>query len=145
MHHIALLANVLFVSLLLWKGFHMPGIVLDEAVKALDCIKARYMRAWRFYMIIITTKWCCKWMYFYTNQKQWQIIGCLNRLSKNAVNYFVPTVIIFTVTIITYNSNIIIIIFHHEFKLGWPVSVSAFTSSSSLFSGRPGHRFPFGW
>jgi hypothetical protein len=29
-------------------------------------------------------------------------------------------------------SRNIIIIFHHEFRPGWPVSVSAFTSSSSL-------------
>jgi hypothetical protein len=31
-----------------------------------------------------------------------------------------------------------------QIRPGWPVSVSAFTSSSSLFSGRPGHRLPFG-
>jgi hypothetical protein len=36
---------------------------------------------------------------------------------------------------------IIIIIFHHEFRPRWPVSVSAFTSSSSLFSGLPGRLF----
>jgi hypothetical protein len=39
---------------------------------------------------------------------------------------------------------IIIIIFHHEFRPGWPVSVSAVISSSSLLSGLPGHRLPFG-
>jgi hypothetical protein len=38
----------------------------------------------------------------------------------------------------------LIIIFHHEFRPGWPVSVSAVISSSSLLSGRPGHRLPFG-
>jgi hypothetical protein len=36
------------------------------------------------------------------------------------------------------------IIFRHEFITGWPVSVSTFTSSSSVFSGRPGRRLPFG-
>jgi hypothetical protein len=30
----------------------------------------------------------------------------------------------------------IIIIFHHEFRPGWPVSVSAVVSSSSLLSGK---------
>jgi hypothetical protein len=40
---------------------------------------------------------------------------------------------------------IIIIISHHEFRPGWPVSVSAVISSSSLLSGRPGRRLPFGW
>jgi hypothetical protein len=39
---------------------------------------------------------------------------------------------------------IIIIIFHHEFRPGWPVSVAAVISSSSLLSGRPGRRLPFG-
>jgi hypothetical protein len=39
---------------------------------------------------------------------------------------------------------IIIIIFHHEYRPGWPVSVSAFMSSSSLFIGHPGHCLPFG-
>jgi hypothetical protein len=38
----------------------------------------------------------------------------------------------------------IIIIFHHEFRPGWPVSLPAFTSSSSLFSDHPGHGLPFG-
>jgi hypothetical protein len=37
-----------------------------------------------------------------------------------------------------------IIIFHHEFRPGWPVSVSAVISSSSLLSGLPGRRLPFG-
>jgi hypothetical protein len=40
--------------------------------------------------------------------------------------------------------NIIIIISIHEFRPGWPVSVSAVISSSSLLSGRPGRRLPFG-
>jgi hypothetical protein len=31
----------------------------------------------------------------------------------------------------------IIIIFHHELRPGWPVSVSAVMSSNSLLSGRP--------
>jgi hypothetical protein len=39
---------------------------------------------------------------------------------------------------------IIIIIFHHELRPGWPVPVLAFTSSSSLFSGRPDRRLPVG-
>jgi hypothetical protein len=55
----------------------------------------------------------------------------LNNLSS--VTYF-P---IFKVTFIT-------IIFHHEFRPEWPVSVSAVISSSSLLSGRPGRRLPFG-
>jgi hypothetical protein len=38
----------------------------------------------------------------------------------------------------------IIIMYHHEFRPGWPVSVSAVISSSSLLSGRPGRRLPFG-
>jgi hypothetical protein len=42
------------------------------------------------------------------------------------------------------NAYKIIIIFHHEFRPGWPVSVSAVISSSSLLSGRPGRRLPFG-
>jgi uncharacterized membrane protein len=37
-----------------------------------------------------------------------------------------------------------IIIFHHEFRPGWPVPVSALISSSSLLSGLPGRRLPFG-
>jgi hypothetical protein len=37
---------------------------------------------------------------------------------------------------------VIIIIFHHELRPGWPVSVSAVISSSSLLSGRPGRRLP---
>jgi hypothetical protein len=40
---------------------------------------------------------------------------------------------------------IIIIIFHHEFRPGWPVSVSAVILSSSLLIGLPGCRLPFGW
>jgi hypothetical protein len=40
---------------------------------------------------------------------------------------------------------IIIIIFHHEFRPGWPVSVSAVISSSSLLSGFPSCHLPFGW
>jgi hypothetical protein len=39
---------------------------------------------------------------------------------------------------------VVIIIFHHKFRPGWPVSVSAFTSSSNLFSGHPGHHLNFG-
>jgi hypothetical protein len=39
---------------------------------------------------------------------------------------------------------IIIIISIHEFRPGWPVSVSAVISSRSLLSGRPGRRLPFG-
>jgi hypothetical protein len=39
---------------------------------------------------------------------------------------------------------IIIIIFHHKFRPGWPVLVSAVISCSSLLSGRPGRRLPFG-
>jgi hypothetical protein len=39
---------------------------------------------------------------------------------------------------------IIIIISIHEFRPGWPVSVSAVISSSSLLSGRPGRRLSFG-
>jgi hypothetical protein len=38
---------------------------------------------------------------------------------------------------------IIIIIFHHEFRPGWPVSVSAVVSSSSFLSGHPDHCLPF--
>jgi hypothetical protein len=38
----------------------------------------------------------------------------------------------------------IIILFHHKFRPGWPVSVSAFLSSNSLLSGCPGRRLPFG-
>jgi hypothetical protein len=38
----------------------------------------------------------------------------------------------------------IIIIFHHEFSPGWPVSVSAVISSSSLLRGLPVCRLPFG-
>jgi hypothetical protein len=37
-----------------------------------------------------------------------------------------------------------IIIFHQEFRPGWPVSVSALISSNSLLGGRPGRPFPFG-
>jgi hypothetical protein len=37
-----------------------------------------------------------------------------------------------------------IIIFHQEFRPGWPVSVSAVISSSSLLRGLPGRRVPFG-
>jgi hypothetical protein len=36
-----------------------------------------------------------------------------------------------------------IITFHHEVKPRRPVSVSAFTPSSSLVSGRPDRRLPF--
>jgi hypothetical protein len=39
----------------------------------------------------------------------------------------------------------IIIILHHEFRPGRPVSVSAVISSSSLLRGLPGRRLPFGW
>jgi hypothetical protein len=39
---------------------------------------------------------------------------------------------------------IMIIISHHEFRSGWPVSVSAFTSSSNLLGGHSGCRLPFG-
>jgi hypothetical protein len=39
---------------------------------------------------------------------------------------------------------IIIIIFHHKFRLRWPALVSAFMSYSSLFSGLPGRCVPFG-
>jgi sorting nexin-29 len=42
------------------------------------------------------------------------------------------------------NNTNIIIIFHHEFRPGWPVSVLAVISSSSLLSGLPGRRLPLG-
>jgi hypothetical protein len=38
----------------------------------------------------------------------------------------------------------LLIIFHHEFRPGWPVLLSAVISSSSLLSGCPGHRLLFG-
>jgi hypothetical protein len=41
-------------------------------------------------------------------------------------------------------SEVIIIISIHEFRPGWPVSVSAVISSRSLLSGCPGRRLRFG-
>jgi hypothetical protein len=35
-------------------------------------------------VIIITAKWYFKWIIFYTNQKRWEVIGCLNMVPKNA-------------------------------------------------------------
>jgi hypothetical protein len=52
------------------------------------------------YMIIITTEWYCEWIIFYTNKKQWEVIGCLNRLSRNAFKYSVLSVFN-----IAYNNN----------------------------------------
>jgi hypothetical protein len=58
-----------------------------------------YMKAQRFCMIIISYyQMMLRVNFFYTNQKRWEVIGCLNRLPKNAFNCFVHSlpVIIFT-------------------------------------------------
>jgi hypothetical protein len=66
-----------------------------------------YVQAYRLYMIIITAKWSYEWKFFYTKQKRWDVIGCLNSLPNEAFNYFVLSLpaIIFKITIMIYKYN----------------------------------------
>jgi len=46
-------------------------------------------------------------MNFYRNQKRREVIGCLNRLSKNDFNYFIVSLPVIICTIIMYIYNIL--------------------------------------
>jgi hypothetical protein len=65
-----------------------------------------------------------------------------SQMFKFKAKYPIP--IITTSSVNQFIIMITIIMIHHEFRTGWPDSLSSFTSSSSLFSGRPSRRLPFG-
>jgi hypothetical protein len=67
------------------------------------------------------------------------------RLTLTSLLPSAPHILHLTTFLLNLVTIVIIIIFHHEVRPGWPVSIAAFTSYSSLFIGHPGHCLPFEW